>query len=404
MKRILFFAVIGCIAQTAFAQGAEVCQGDAYTIADAVSASAGSEYRWVENGLVLADASAATYTVPNNKAAGIYSYVRQAKSADCSEWQSSNEFTVTVFACTFTAGSATGATATFTDPRDGKKYKTIVMPDGKTWFGQNLNYTKDLTYNAYASEANGKQFTSTTNGVPAIGSYWCPPQYWVSSTATVPVVSGDESACNTYGALYTWETAMMVDGKYSDEAKSGSAWEESWVSGNYFGSGAPGVTANADKNNARGTVAAKDGGRGICPMGWHVPTDREWAQLLDKVEGSGNGTTYTSSQTYTGWWGTDAGKKMKSAGTFTGTDPADGSWLDHANRGTNESGFGAVPAGNRLNNGAQFGSRGTYVSYWSSSVGSSGNAWRREFYSGLAQVTRYLTSRSFGFAVRCVKD
>jgi hypothetical protein len=248
----LFFAVIGCITQTAFAQGAEVCQGAAYTIADAVSASAGSEYRWVENGNVLSGTGQATYTVPADKPVGIYTYIRQSKSSECDEWQSSNEFTVTVFACTFTAGSATGATAIFTDPRDGKKYKTVVMPDGKTWFGQNLNYTKDLTYNAYVAEANGKQFTSTAIGVPAIGSYWCPPQYWVNGVATVPVVSGDESACNTYGALYTWETAMMVDGKYSDEAKSGSAWEESWVSGNYFGSGAPGATANADKNNARG--------------------------------------------------------------------------------------------------------------------------------------------------------
>jgi uncharacterized protein (TIGR02145 family) len=405
MKRILFFAVIGCIAQTAFAQGAEVCYGSVYTIADAVPASAG-EYRWVENGNVLSGTNRATYSVPSDKPVGIYTYIRQSKSQDCPEWQSSNEFTVTVFDCQFSAGVTTAATATFTDPRDGKKYKTIVMPDGKTWFAQNLNYTKDLTYNAYASEANGKQFTVAGSGVPAIGSYWCPPQYWVSGAAIVPVVSGDETACNTYGALYTWETAMMVDGKYSDEAKSGSAWEESWVSGNYFGSGAPGVTANADKNNARGEIKSKSGGRGICPMSWHVPTDLEWAQLLDKVEGDGKGSTYTSSQTYTGWWGTDAGQKMKSAGTYTtiGSDPADGSWLDHANRGTNESGFGAVPAGFRSNNGAQFYERGISAVYWSSSVGSSSGAWYRQFYYNDAQAYRYLYNRSYGFSVRCVRD
>jgi uncharacterized protein (TIGR02145 family) len=167
------------------------------------------------------------------------------------------------------------------------------MPDGKTWFAQNLNYTKDLVYNKYAYEANGKQFTSSENGVPAIGSYWCPPQYWVNGVATAPVASGTEADCNTYGALYTWETEMMADGKYADEAKTSSAWDESWVSGKYFPSGAPGSTANADTNNARGAVTVKNGGRGICPMGWHIPADREWAAMLDKVEGSGTGTSTT---------------------------------------------------------------------------------------------------------------
>ncbi|MDR0692283.1 MAG: fibrobacter succinogenes major paralogous domain-containing protein [Prevotellaceae bacterium] len=135
-------------------------------------------------------------------------------------------------------------------------------------------------------------------------------------------------------------------------------------------------------------------------MSWHVPTDREWANLLDKVEGN---TTYTV-QTGTGWWGTDAGKKMKSAGTFTGTDPGDGSWLDHANRGDNTSGFGAVPAGYRRDNGLYFNGRSINVNYWSSSVGSSGNAWYRYFDCTHARAARYLNPRSLGFSVRCVKD
>jgi uncharacterized protein (TIGR02145 family) len=379
----------------AFAQGAEVCEGAGYTIADAVPASAGSEYRWTENGNVLAGTNQAAYNVPNNKATGVYTYVRQSKSADCPDWQSSNEFTVTVFACSFTAGTETGATATFIDPRDGKPYKTVVMPDGRTWFAQNLNYTKDLTANAYSYEANGKQFTSVTNGVPAIGSYWCSPVYWVNGAETTPVVSGDLSACDVYGAMYTWETAMMIDGRYADESKTSSVWEESWVSANYLYPGAPGTTPNADKNNARGAT-----GRGICPMGWHVPTDYEWANLLDAVEGN---TTYTVDQTGTGWWGTDAGKKLKSAATFTNTDPGDGSWLDHPNRGTDNFGFGAVPAGPRGHTGSQFYYRGSYLYYWTSSM-NEGSAWYRRFINHSPQVDRLLGSRAGGHSVRCVKD
>jgi uncharacterized protein (TIGR02145 family) len=404
MKKSVFLSmVLSSLVVVAFAQGAAVCQGTGYTIANAVSASAGAEYRWTENGNVLSNINTAAYNVPSSKTAGVYTYIRQSKSADCPDWQSSNEFTVTVFVCSFTAGTKTGATATFRDPRDGKPYKTVVMPDGQTWFAQNLNYTKDLTANGYSYEANGKQFTSTANGVPAIGSYWCPPLYRENGVNIAPVASDAQSACDVYGALYTWETAMMVDGKYADEAKTGSAWVESWVSSNYLASGtAPKNAPNADKNNARGATNVKGGGRGICPMGWHVPTELEWATMLDKVESN---TTYTASQTGTGWWGTDAGKKLKSAATFTttGTDPGDGSWLGN-NSGTNSTGFGAVPAGYRGSNGLQFYDRGIHAAYWSSSVGSSTDVWYRQFFYNSAQAVRYFGSRSVGFPVRCVKD
>jgi uncharacterized protein (TIGR02145 family) len=68
------------------------------------------------------------------------------------------------------------------------------------------------------------------------------------------------------------------------------------------------------------------------------------------------------------------------------------------------TGFGAVPAGNRRNDGLQFEGRGTIARYWSSSVGSSSLAWRRGFDYNYAQAGRNLISRSYGFAVRCVRE
>jgi uncharacterized protein (TIGR02145 family) len=352
----------------------------------------------LENGQIVSGAEAPTYVVPSGKAAGQYTYIRQAKSVDCSEWQSSNEFVVTVFNCSFSAGTETGATAIFVDPRDGKRYKTVVMPDGKTWFAQNLNYTKDLTYNAYAYEANGVPFTSMANGVPAIGSYWCPPK-------SESVVSGDEAACNVYGALYTWETAMMVDGKYADETKTNSAWDESWVSSNTFTTGVPGSTKNADKNNARGGTNMKDGGRGICPMGWHIPTDREWAQLLDAVEGN---TTFTESQNEYIMQGVIAGKNLKSATTHTDPNsaqaPSDGSWYAHPNRGDDIYGFTVLPTGARAREANRLFLRGYEADLWSSSVGSSMLAWHQIFRHSALGVMRYLNHRAYGFAVRCLSD
>jgi uncharacterized protein (TIGR02145 family) len=378
----------------AFAQGAEVCQGSGYTIADAIPASAGSEYRWLENGNALAGTNQATYNVPANKAAGVYTYVRQSKSAECPDWQSSNEFTVTVFTCSFTASTTTGSTATFTDPRDGKQYKTVVMPDGRTWFAQNLNYTKDLTFNQYAFEANGKRFNPSDNGILAIGSYWCP----AISNATY---SGDQNTCNIYGALYTWETAMMVDGKYADETRTSSAWDESWVSSYYYTSGAPGSTPNADRNNARGGTNIKGGGRGICPLGWHIPTLNEWAVLLDNVEGN---TTFTINQTGPGCWGSNAGIKLKSSATYTDIDPGEGSWVNATNSGTDDFGFAVLPGGDVRPSSLTYHARGTCALIWTSAVGSSNNAVYKQFNASAACALTYISSRWYGENVRCIMD
>jgi uncharacterized protein (TIGR02145 family) len=244
----------------------------------------------------------------------------------------------------------------FTDSRDNKTYKTVKMADGKIWFAENLNFQTGLTFNQQAAQANGQPYTSTANGVDAIGSFWCP----ATNTATT---SADKNTCNVYGALYTWETAMSNDGK--------GTWTEP-SSSNYYATG--GAASGATYNAAQGANH-----KGICPSGWYIPTDAEWAALLTAVDPAG---TYTA-QTGTGWFGSEgangvspegAGVQMKSASTYMGGDPGTGAWSDNANRGNDKSGFGAVPAGYRSNNGSQFSDRGTNVYYWSSSVNSAANA------------------------------
>jgi uncharacterized protein (TIGR02145 family) len=333
--------------------------------------------------------------VPNDKATGVYTYVRQSKSAECPDWQSSNEFTVTVFACSFTAGTTTGSTATFTDSRDGRQYKTVVMPDGRTWFAQNLNYTKGLTYNAYSYEANGKPFTSTANGVPAIGSYWCPGEHGSN-------VSGSEASCNTLGALYTWETAMMVDGKYSDETKTSSAWDESWMTPYYYSSGAIGSTSNADKNNARGGTYTHGGGRGICPMGWHIPTIREWAQLLDKVEGDGSASSYTSGDAFP-TTNVDASAKLRSSSTYSVENKIPGSWCESSIPGTDNYQFNLLAVGQR-----RYAEGFRYLhqacAFATSTVGAPGWPHRIGMWCTTVAVAHTSVHAAVGDGVRCLKD
>jgi uncharacterized protein (TIGR02145 family) len=195
---------------------------------------------------------------------------------------------------------------------------------------------------------------------------------------------------------------MMVDGKYADETKTSTAWSEDWVASNYFPLGtSPATGNNSDKNNARGGTSVKNGGRGICPPGWHVPTNYEWANMLDKVEGN---TAYTS-QTGKGWCGSVAGAKLKSVPTFTDTDPGDGSWYLSKNYvGTDSTDFSAIPAGWVDMTNALFYERGGRTHLWNSTAADASYAYAYMLgYTGTG-VYKYLSPRSNGHTVRCLKD
>jgi uncharacterized protein (TIGR02145 family) len=390
-KRIqmLLLVTLSGLSTIGYAQG-KTCFGTAFEIKELSAPSASATFQWMENGQDIPGANSATYTIPADKPKGKYTYVRNSLKEGC-EWASSNIFTVEVITCgTITSGAEPGTVGTFVDPRDNKVYKTVMMPDRKEWFAENLNYQKDLVFNQSSDAANGVPFVTAENGAPAIGSFWCPAVAWT-------VTSANKNTCGVYGALYTWETAMMVDGKWADEPPSSSTWDETWVSGNYyttFASEAPTPNNNANKNNARAT-------RGICPLGWHVPTDYEWANLCDKVEGN---TSYTSNPV-NGWLGTDVGAKLKSASTYLGSDTGIGAWLERGEgRGTNTTGFGALPAGRRYFDGSAFAGRGQEAVFWCSTVYNYTNATRRYFGTGNANVSRGSTSRSYAWSVRCIRD
>ncbi|MDR2448902.1 MAG: hypothetical protein LBD52_02965 [Prevotellaceae bacterium] len=98
-KQILFLAALGCMAAPVAAQTVDVTLqcGQSYIINSTVAATAatGLTYRWLENGSTVTGA-AANYTVPATKSVGIYTYIRQAKTTGCTDWQNSNAFTVEV--------------------------------------------------------------------------------------------------------------------------------------------------------------------------------------------------------------------------------------------------------------------------------------------------------------------
>lgn len=119
----------------------------------------------------------------------------------------------------------------------------------------------------------------------------------------------------------------------------------------------------------------------LCPQGWRVPTDADWSQL----------TTYL---------GSNAGGKLKATGI---TNSGTGLWKSPNSGATNESGFTGLPGGNRYFDGTFYGIGGDGY-WWSSTEGSTYDAWTRGLYDSSSSVYRLNFSKERGFSCRCLRD
>ena len=169
-------------------------------------------------------------------------------------------------------------------------------------------------------------------------------------------------------------TTVYADDSSIPEVTDNSAW-----SGLSTG-------ARCDYNNDAANVAAY--GRlynwyavtnvaGLCPNGWHVPTDGEWTALEDYITAQGfNGTEGTALKSTSGWlsgWGTD------------------------------NFGFSALPGGYRNYVDGVFNDAGGSVRWWSSSP-SGGRAWYRGLLNFSPAITRSSYIPRTGYSVRCLRD
>jgi len=142
-----------------------------------------------------------------------------------------------------------------------------------------------------------------------------------------------------------------------------------------------------DWNEMMGYVTTS-GVQGICPTGWHIPTDAEWCTLTTFLDATVNCNTW-------GYSGTNAGGKMKATGTTH--------WYSSNTGVTNSSGFTALGAGYRSYYGNFY-----FLSYnayfWSSSETSSTSGISRYLHCYYATVGRYDYYKTYGFSVRCLRN
>jgi uncharacterized protein (TIGR02145 family) len=135
------------------------------------------------------------------------------------------------------------------------------------------------------------------------------------------------------------------------------------------------------------------GTQGICPPGWHIPTDGEW-NVLEGVADSQYGIGDTEWDSYWEFRGYDAGKNLK---TTNG-------WWNGGN-GTDLFGFSGLPGGIRSWPGYFEGAYGM-GDWWSSTKNSNTGAWDRYLGYSDPGVRRDFNSAYwiYGFSVRCLRD
>jgi uncharacterized protein (TIGR02145 family) len=131
------------------------------------------------------------------------------------------------------------------------------------------------------------------------------------------------------------------------------------------------------------------GVQGICPAGWHIPSDDEWKILEGTVDSQysvGHGVWNN-----TGERGYDAGLNLKSTS----------GWIGFGN-GTDLFGYSAIPGGHH-NYYGYFDLIDEYALFYTSSKYGS-EPWYRSLSRFSDKVLRLNLHKGFGLSVRCLKD
>ena len=240
-------------------------------------------------------------------------------------------------------------TSTVSD-HEGNVYNTVQIGD-QCWMRDNLRTTTSPSTGTYLIPAAGTGYTYT--GKQA--------RWYRNDSATYAPMN--------YGLLYNWNAAVDT---------FNTAYGETSVNGT--SSSAVSVTFSGHR-------------RGICPAGWHLPSDAEWTALTDYVSSQSEYTCGGNSNYIAKALASTEGWNSYSGECYPG---------DQSVTANNATGFSAVPAG--WCSGSSFYDAGRYAYFWSSSQNVSNDAWYRSLYYNSAGVYRNAASKNDGFSVRCLRD
>ncbi|HKK63486.1 MAG TPA: phospholipase D-like domain-containing protein, partial [Bacteroidales bacterium] len=99
IKGLLFSTILLLAIQFTYGQQVSIGRSQLpYTIPIVEQPSSGEniDYQWLENGKRIKAANSASYTIPKGKEIGTYTYISQVRCPGCTDWLSSNPFTVNI--------------------------------------------------------------------------------------------------------------------------------------------------------------------------------------------------------------------------------------------------------------------------------------------------------------------
>ncbi|MDR0681511.1 MAG: fibrobacter succinogenes major paralogous domain-containing protein [Dysgonamonadaceae bacterium] len=309
------------------------------------------DYQWYSSTdkitwILITNATNSSYIVPVD--AGSTTYYRCVASTDCSV--SSPVFTV--YVCD-----------SYVEDAENNLYSTGDFGSAGIWMTMNLRTKGSLI----------------ANGTP--GSDLSAKYYWYPGQDTnLPANQADDilDSHPEYGLLYTWAAATDRTGITTNE-----------------GQGQP---AEAGSNNIQG----------ICPTGWHIPSDREWNELEKEIANSVEGTygTGTTTSWDSSWetamehWRPDSGvghgtimKSVMSVSNFA---------TNGGNKSCTTGGFDALLVGRQYLD--QIDEHGHVGYHWTSSSGFTGSAYTRNLWPEYSGMLRAWGGKVSQRSVRCKQD
>lgn len=223
---------------------------------------------------------------------------------------------------------------------DGNRYNTVQIGT-QCWLTKNINVgTRIDTCSSgpcsgdcsLSCTARGSSINEQLDGGQELIQKYC--------------YNDDPAFCDSEGGLYQWHMAL-------------------------------GLSQTCKSHDTSTPCVEVDNMQGVCPIGWHIPSDAEWSTLSSYLGGE-----------------LAAGDALKEAGsTNWGVD----------NNADNSSGFTGLPGGRRFV-GGDFSTITGYAFYWTATAYSNDTTWYRYLKYNNSGIGRDEGSKARGFFVRCLKD
>jgi uncharacterized protein (TIGR02145 family) len=292
-------------------------------------------------------------------------------------------------------GAPTGATATAGDIHAIIIFTAPVSNGGSTITGYtvtsnpgNISSTGSASPITVTGLTNGIAYTFTVTATNAIGT----SEASSASNSVIPTLSDPDGNIYTTMTIGTqvWMKENLKTTKYNDgtaipNVTVNATWSTLTTGAyrDYSNTAANSLTYGRQYNwyavdNNVATRAASNGGKNVCPTGYHVPSDAEWTTLINLLGGE-----------------SIAGSMLKETGTTH--------WLSPNTGATNNTGFTALPGGYCDPEGGHY-----FITingfYWSSTEYSTGEAFSRIMSYNYYYAVKGSYNKRYGYSIRCIRD